>query len=48
MKYEELDYTTRRWMLEELREEEAHRPYHDPGLSAQGRERFPLLLREAI
>lgn len=48
MRYEELDDTTRRWMLEELEEEEAHRPYRAPGLSVQGRERFARLLREAI
>lgn len=48
MRYEELDRTTRRWMAEEHRAEEAARPYRSPALSREGRERFPELVARAI
>ncbi len=48
LRYEELDDTTRRWMMEELRAEEARAPYRDPSLSAEGRAIFPRLMEEAV
>lgn len=48
MKYEELDETTRKWMLKELEAEEERRPYRSPALSMKGQEEFAKLLREAI
>lgn len=48
MRFEELDETTRRWMLEEFRDEESTLPYRSPALSAIGQGRFPALMEEAI
>jgi hypothetical protein len=48
MRYEDLDQETRRWMLTELRDEEARGPYRSPSLSAEGRRRFPDILERAI
>jgi len=48
MQYDELDQTTRAWMMEEFRAEEAALPYRSPALSKVGRERFADLMAEAI
>ncbi|MDW5562149.1 MAG: hypothetical protein SA339_02900 [Methanomassiliicoccus sp.] len=49
MRYEELDGETRRWMLAELTaEENGDHPYRSPSLSAEGRERFGPLMKEAV
>lgn len=48
MRYEELDEETRRWMLEEFRQEEATAPYRSPSLSPEGRDRFGALMEDAI
>lgn len=49
MNFEELDTTTRRYMLQELEVELAsERPYSGRNLSTVGRAAFPDLMREAI
>jgi hypothetical protein len=48
MRYENLDEETRRWMLQELKEEEARAPYRSPSLSPEGVRRFPELMEKAI
>lgn len=47
-RFEELDDTTRRWMLQEFEAEEANAPYRSPRLSARGLLEFPRLMRAAI
>lgn len=47
-RFEELDATTRKWMLEEFRAEESKQPYRSTRLSARGRLEFPRLMEEAI
>lgn len=49
MNFEELDDTTRRYMLEEFDAEQASdNPYRSKSLSSQGLSSFPDLMREAI
>ena len=49
MNYEELDNTTRKYMLEEFEVEIASpNPYFGKNLSAEGRAVFPRLMRETI
>ncbi len=48
MRYEELDQTTRRWMLEEHRAEEESLPYRSPNLSEVGKERFRTIMETAL
>ena len=48
-KYEELDQTTRAFMLREFEAEEASgKPYRSKALTSAGRRAFPKLMREAI
>lgn len=46
--FEELDETTRRFMLEEFKAEESGTPYRSPSLSPRGVQAFPTLMEEAI
>lgn len=46
--FEELDQTTRRFMLQEFKAEESGTPYRSPRLSPRGRQAFPMLMEEAI
>lgn len=46
--FEELDETTRRFMLEEFKAEESGTPYRSPRLSPHGLQAFPTLMEEAI
>ena len=48
MAYEELDQTTRRFMLQEFEAEERQRPYRSKGLTESGLQAFPELMRQAI
>jgi len=49
MKYEELDQTTRQYMLREFEAEETSgKPYRSKALSADGLRAFPGLMRQAI
>jgi len=48
MWYEDLDQETRRWMLVELKAEQAGPHYQSISLSAEGRQRFPGLLEKAV
>lgn len=49
MNFEELDDTTRRFMLEEFEAEEASgNPYRSPNLNSKGLTAFPDLMRSAI
>ena len=48
MIYEELDETTRRFMLEEFQAEEQAGPYRSKALSSQGLDVFAQLMKQAI
>lgn len=48
MHYEELDETTRRFMLEEFQAEEQSNPYRSKALTSLGLKVFPQLMQKAI